>query len=159
MDNEIWLPIAGYSKYNVSNFGRIKRLDTNKVLSSCLDKDGYLRTGITNDAGTRVKIYIHIQVAYAFLGPRLNNNELNHIDENKANARLDNLEYISKRENITYSAKNKVMRYVTLHKGRYQSSLFHNGKTIYLGRHDNELDAHNVAVKYLADNNILNKYI
>jgi hypothetical protein len=159
MNNEIWLPIANYSNYNVSNLGNIKNIKRNKVLSCNTDKDGYLRTNIVHDNGRRIRIYVHIQVAYAFLGKRLNNNEINHIDENKANACLSNLEYISKRENLTYSAVGKHMRYTTLHRGRFQSSVFHCGKSIYLGRHNTELEAHNVAVKYLADNNIQNKYI
>ena len=47
---EIWKPIIGYENiYNISNLGRIKSIRNNIILKLHPDKDGYLRTNISQN--------------------------------------------------------------------------------------------------------------
>ena len=42
--NEIWLQIDGYGKYYVSNFGRVKNIETERILKQCKNNKGYCRS-------------------------------------------------------------------------------------------------------------------
>ena len=97
---EIWKDIAGYeNKYQISNLGRIKNKKhimkpmktTNGYLTACLWKNGKQR-----------KILIHRLVAQSFLENPYDYKEINHIDEDKTNNQLDNLEWCSHKYNMNY---------------------------------------------------------
>lgn len=119
---EIWKPIKGYEGlYEVSNFGRVKRLarDFNQkhysgcnshykyqdlILKPSKSNAGYLIVGITKDHKQR-KYSIHKLVANAFLDKT--GNVINHIDGNKHNNNVSNLEWCSQSYNIKYAYNNK----------------------------------------------------
>lgn len=104
--NEIFKPIAGYEgKYEVSNHGRVKSIGGKFRLAGdsfigAVDKLGYVATTLRQD-GRRLCIRVHTLVANAFLSKPESNEPLcvNHIDGDKANNRVDNLEWATFREN------------------------------------------------------------
>lgn len=119
---EIWLPIAGYEgAYEVSNFGNVRSLDRKietsnrwgqtiarlskgRILKTSPDKDGYTTVGLfVNGKGSTQRI--HKLVAQAFLGDRPKNFDINHIDGNKANNHISNLEYCTKSQNSKHAFK------------------------------------------------------
>ena len=53
--------------------------------------------------GKNVLSYVHHLVAIAFLGEPLGDQEVNHKDGDKTNNRLDNLEYVTHRENMRHA--------------------------------------------------------
>lgn len=63
---------------------------------------GYLRITVKID-GKKISQNIHVLVAEAFLGLRPKGQQINHIDGNKLNNSVDNLEYISPKLNIKHS--------------------------------------------------------
>ncbi len=95
---EIWVKIKGFS-YFVSNFGRIKN-KRGKILKPNINH-GYLRAHLFKNN----KYYdkrIHRLVLEAF--DRVQKDlDINHIDGNKMNNNLDNLEYCTKKENMTHA--------------------------------------------------------
>ena len=100
---EIWKPVPGYEQYyQVSNLGRVKG-HAGKVLSLETHWKGY-KTIKLHKPGFRKKWYVHRLVMLAFVGP----SELltNHKDGNKANNRLDNLEYCTQSENMAHAVAN-----------------------------------------------------
>ena len=114
---EIWKKIKNFSNYEVSNQGRVRSLDkqiktkNNKIkiykgkfLKSQLAwNKKYLCVGIYDDNGKQYRIPIHKLVAQTFI-PNPNNYEIiNHLDENKFNNCVDNLEWTSLKENNLYS--------------------------------------------------------
>ena len=103
--DEIWLDIEGYEgRYLVSNFGRVKSLITNKILNQYKDRYGYLRVILSLNG--KQKIYlVHRLVAKAFIPNPENKLEVNHKDGNKENNHVDNLEWVTSKENVKHAYK------------------------------------------------------
>lgn len=101
---EIWNDIKGYEgKYKVSNLGRIKSLRKNKVLKQTINKrDGYFYVGICKD-GKRKNRKVHRLIAETFMPNPKNKPTVNHIDGNKENNCISNLEWCSQSENMKHS--------------------------------------------------------
>lgn len=98
---EIWKPVDGFENYSVSNFGRIKsdsRRAKGKILRPKLDRYGYYHLGLSKE-GKRKWFTIHRLVASAFWHDREGGDQINHIDGNKTNNRLGNLEWVTCKQN------------------------------------------------------------
>ena len=96
---EKFLKVKGYEGYEVSNTGKIKSLKTNRLLTPQKNNCGYLYILLT-DSNKKVKInLIHRLVFDSFIGID-DGLEINHLDEDKENNRLDNLELITHEENL-----------------------------------------------------------
>lgn len=113
-------------------------------------KKGYAKVMLTDSIGRRKGVYVHRLVIENFLVKR--ELQVNHKDCNKLNNHIDNLEFVTNRENTNYrfrhTDKSSSFAGVTWNKRRnkWQSQKMINGKRTYLGLFDSELDAHN---KYL----------
>lgn len=108
--DEVWKPIKGYEGcYEISNLGRVKSL-ARKVKSGRITKEiilvpirnshGYLQVDLCLN-GKMKHHKIHRLVAEAFIPQNNETKEtVNHKDYNKSNNRVDNLEWLSNRENV-----------------------------------------------------------
>lgn len=104
---EIWKSIKGFEgKYEISNFGQVKSLNYAKsgkegLIKPIKNKDGYLIVKLYSD-----KCYtklVHRLVAENFISiPKL---EVNHLNGNKEDNSIDNLEWCTHPENERYSWK------------------------------------------------------
>lgn len=96
----MWKDISQNNKYEVSDTGIIRRKDNKNVLSGCI-ASGYRSIKLTFDNGKQQRFYVHRLVAQHFIP----NDDpkykifVNHKDGNKLNNKVDNLEWISSREN------------------------------------------------------------
>lgn len=102
--NELWKDVDGYEGlYQISNYGNIRRiLDTNRSLDRMLKiqhhSNGYQSIVLyKNNKGTNK--LIHRLVAIAFIQNTNKCSEVNHIDGNKDNNHVDNLEWCTSSEN------------------------------------------------------------
>jgi hypothetical protein len=96
-DIEEWRVIGGFDRYSVSNLGRVRNDRTERMLKPQLNSaTGYLHVSLCNN-GTRTKT-IHQLVATAFLGDS-DGREVNHIDRNRQNNNIHNLEYCTRAAN------------------------------------------------------------
>ena len=105
---EIWKDVKGYEGlYVVSNLGRVKRLPVgkqwpskkthNNIRKQAL-KNGYLCVNLSKQ--NKVKWFgVHRLAATAFIPNPNNYPHVNHIDENKTNNRVDNLEWCTQSQN------------------------------------------------------------
>lgn len=108
---EIWKDVKGYEGlYQVSNLGRVKSLIRNKVLSPLNRQHGYQAVQLHGKGGNArgfKSFSIHRIVAEAFVPNPENKPEVNHINEDKADNRAENLEWTTRVENCNHGTRNR----------------------------------------------------
>lgn len=132
---EIWKDIKNYEGlYQVSNLGRIKSLG-NKInhknsiyLKKRPNKYGYEYVILQNNKKKKSKT-VHRLVAEAFISNLENKKQVNHIDGNKLNNNVDNLEWSTPSENIKHSFRTGLKK--PTRKQVYQYDLNNNLIAIY----------------------------
>ena len=110
---EIWKTVVidgeEWDNYEVSNMGRIRSLNFKrtgkiKVLKLKNNGKGYLQVALSNN-GIMKYYLIHRLVANTFIPNPNNYTEVNHIDENKSNNYVNNLEWVSHKENMNHGTR------------------------------------------------------
>ncbi|MFR5544762.1 MAG: NUMOD4 motif-containing HNH endonuclease [Intestinibacter bartlettii] len=108
---EIWRKIEGFESYEVSNMGRVRSLDrvscsghklTGKVLIPTQNQYGYLIVSLYKN-GTRYIKRVHRLVSVAFIPNPEGKPQVNHIDGDKSNNRVSNLEWATAKENCQHA--------------------------------------------------------
>lgn len=103
---EIWRDIKGWEGvYAISNFGRVYSYRNDLYLAQIPNQDGYLRVRLSNN-GFRKMEFIHRLVALHFIDNPDKKPQVNHKDENRQNNRVDNLEWVTAKENNNYGNHN-----------------------------------------------------
>lgn len=118
---EIWKDIKGFEGlYQVSTYGRIKSFKSpngkpigksyEKILNPGKNANGNKYTGflLRNDI-EKIPAYLHRLVAETFIPNPLNKPDVNHKDCNKRNNSVDNLEWVTKSENMIHAYKNNLV--------------------------------------------------
>ena len=106
---EILKDIDGYeNKYKISSWGRLINCKT--IMKPMVATNGYLVACLWKN-GKQNKYLIHRLVARAFLENPNKYKEINHIDENKTNNKVENLEWCSHKYNMNYgNTKSKISK-------------------------------------------------
>jgi hypothetical protein len=114
--SEIWKQISYAPNYEISTFGNIKNIKRNKLITinyERLKRDNKrARPGLSNN-GKIKGYYLHRIVAEHFIENTNNLPEVNHIDGDFYNNKAENLEWISKLDNMRHAAENKLMKRYT----------------------------------------------
>lgn len=116
---EIWKDVHGYEGYyQVSNFGRIRSLDRDVVhrktggiklmngrfIKSSVKKNGYMNIILSKEGVTK-NHHPHRLVAQSFIPNPENKPHVNHKDGNKTNNYVENLEWVTRSENMIHASK------------------------------------------------------
>lgn len=95
--SEIWVPVPGWSRYRVSDAGRVRNV-AGRLLTQAVHRDGRLRVKLSRD-GRQKRIAVHVLVLISFVGPRPDGAEACHLDGDCVNNRLSNLRWDSRSAN------------------------------------------------------------
>lgn len=95
-----WKVIPGFEKYEASDSGLIRVASSKKLVPQSNNHNGYLQVSIRDNDGKHKSRRVHRLVMLAFVGD--SKDSVNHINENKKDNRLENLEYLPIRDNIKY---------------------------------------------------------
>lgn len=144
---EEWKDIVGYiGRYQISNMGRVKSLYrifkgkgsgsgsgihrvNERILIENFDKYRYKYCILSKDAVTKT-FKVHRLVALSFIPNPEDKPQVNHIDGNKSNNRLDNLEWVTASENITHANRIGLHDSNILKRSKPVNQINHNGLVI-----------------------------
>jgi hypothetical protein len=102
---ERWRPVPGYEHlYEVSSWGRVRRLGGDVVLRPTRDKDGYEYCTLCTGGGQR-SFLVHRLVVAAFIRQFAPGEETNHKDGNKTNNHASNLELVTHQQNMDHAVR------------------------------------------------------
>ena len=103
---EQWKAVEGYNgKYLISSNGRVKNAKSGRILKQEINYCGYARAHLCNFEDRRMR-FVHRLVAEAFIPNPQNKSQVNHIDGNKLNNTVENLEWSTPLENVRHSWEN-----------------------------------------------------
>ena len=114
--HEEWRDVIAFEGwYQVSNCGNVRRARAGKrtyvgrLLKPSRRKSGHLTVYLRKE-GDDLQREVHRLVAAAFIGPCPDGKEVNHIDGNPANNHADNLEYVTRSENVLHAYRIGLLR-------------------------------------------------
>ena len=144
---EEWKYVKGYTGlYSVSNYGNVQSHRTGKILKPAINHKGYLIVQLSLSGHKRNK-RIHRLVAEVFIPNPDSLPEVDHIDNDMQNNRVDNLRWVTGSCN---TRNREVCRQATSRyngvlyneaTGKYIASIWFNRKTKYLGTFSEETQA------------------
>ncbi len=149
MEKEVWKDIPNYEGlYQVSNLGNIKSFKKSKevILKNCLNSKGYYIVNLHNNKAKTFQV--HQLVAIAFLNHKPCGLKLvvDHINNDCLDNRLDNLQIVTNRQNVSKDIKNKTSKYtgVCWHKTKlkWMCGIRIQNKIKHLGYFTDEHEAH-----------------
>ena len=117
MNTEEWRSIPEYTNYEASSLGRIRRVGKargakpGRVLAQSLINSGYMSVNLWSDNVPTVRL-VHRLVYSAFTGPIPDRLDINHKNTIKTDNVPDNLETMTRRENIQHAIEAGLMNVV-----------------------------------------------
>lgn len=133
----LWKIIEEHPEYEVSSCGKVRCM-VDRVCSSAPFKagsyvaqiagnTGYLRVAVRTSANKQKLYSVHRLVAIAFIPNLENKPQVNHIDGDKTNNSVENLEWVTAKENKEHAVKNNLCTFPT---GEYREDVVYNGDQI-----------------------------
>ena len=159
---EDWKQIKDYPNYSVSNFGNVKNNSSNKVLKPIIDFWGYARVNLYNNNGAKMFKIHHL--VYSHFANNFEKVLIDHIDRNKENNNFNNLRLA----NVSLNALNQDKKngrtskyrccYFDKKLKKFAVRINIDGKKVFVGSYQKELDAGLAYNKYIIDNNLINGF-
>jgi hypothetical protein len=161
--DETWKDVLGFEgRYQVSNFGNVRTLDRvchnhnggsykrkGGRLNPTINNNGYYHVSLWNLKNKKSEIHrVHVLVAMAFINhiPCGMKYVIDHIDGDKLNNHIDNLQITTQRVNSSKASRKKSSKYVGVSfdksRNKWTANIYYNSKRKSLGRYNCEFTAY-----------------
>lgn len=160
---EEWKPVVNAKNYEISNKGTVRNCVTGLVRKLAIDRYGYNKVAITKSDGSVYYTTAHRLVAIAWIpNDDPSKTQVNHIDGNKLNNCVENLEWVTGKENINHCFQ----KYLNTNTSHVKLTNLETGEILYF-KSIKELGKYlNIIAGYLSpfirnskNNPILGKYV
>ena len=150
--------IKNFENYTINKDGEIKNKRTGRILKQFIS-DGRVRINLSKDKKS-YSLRVHQLLAEVFIGDIPDGYVVDHKDNNPLNNKLDNLQIITIRKNLTKDKyrKGKTSKYPGVcisSVGQITSQIYYDNKNIYLGTFKTEEEASEKYLDFKTKNNIL----
>jgi len=151
-EGEIWKDIKGFEGYyQISTFGRVKSLRNNIIMRQRL-RNNYRAVKLSVHGEAKHE-NVHVLVAKEFIPNSENKTQVNHIDFDKENNYIENLEWNTAKENTQHAHKNNL---ITFNYGEsVYSSKFSNEDVKYIYTNPDNLTMPELALKFNVDRRLI----
>lgn len=148
MEQEVWIPVRDYPRYEVSNLGKVKNITTGLFLKNTLLKIGYHQVATSNENG-RKKWYIHRLVALHFVPNPSQLPNVDHINRDRLDNRASNLRWCNQSQNTINQSSRQERRLYSRFRGvtfnqqtqKWVAQITHKRKHISIGYFETEAEA------------------
>ena len=155
MNSKEWKIIPNYNNYSISTDGDVKSLITGKIMKQHVSTVGYKAIRLTLSSKNTKLIHTHRLVAITFLGfDETSSCVVDHIDNNKLNNHISNLQIVSRRLNNTkeFTSKSGLPGvYSEPDRVSFRSRIKINGKYVSLGNYKTPEEAYYKYMEALKD--------
>lgn len=134
---EEWKKIDNFDGYYISDRGRVYSKKRNIFMKLKIDKNGYKQIRLSNE-NKKHYFQLHRLVAEAFIANPENKPQVMHIDEDKTNNMVSNLEWVTAKENANHGSRNskvsvnKRIKIKCIENNTIYSSVYECSKTLNL---------------------------
>lgn len=174
---EEWKQVDGFENYSISNLGNVRNNVRHYILKGSPDKDGYLNLSLFKSKAEKdllnikghseKKVKVHRLVALHFIArPNEEFIEVDHINRNKSDNRVENLRWVNKSLNGINKVKPKGL-HTSKYKGvyfdkcsnRWKTRICVNKVTKWIGTFKTEQEAAQSYNQYIINNKLTEHYI
>lgn len=107
-DSEQWDELNGFPEYEINRKGQLRNKKTKKLIGQNSDASGYNPVNLRKD-GKIHRRYIHVLVANQYVENPEGKSVINHIDQNRANNSVENLEWVTTQENCRHGNRGELI--------------------------------------------------
>ena len=167
INSEIWRSITSYTRYEISNFGRVRNAKSGRILKLNIVREGYYQTALFKDF-KKTNFYVHRLVAQQFINNVEEKQFVDHINHNKRDNNVSNLRWVNKSENGMNRMKHNT-NMSSIYKGvdwnnmKWRARIKTNDGTKHLGYFHDEKDAakkyNDAAIHHFGEYALINEII
>lgn len=106
---KLWKAIENFDNYEVSDIGEVRNKKTGRILKPKINRYGYFQVDLSVNGKVTQKT-VHRLVAETFIQNPDNKPQVNHINEIKSDNCVDNLNWMTSKENANWGTRNERMK-------------------------------------------------